>query len=62
MSGDKGDKSPRTPPSSGASLPKGLSEQSKITESPEALGMGRDEMNGKPKGPQKTTSGGQRFA
>ena len=59
---DLGDKAPRKPPSSGASLPAGLSEQAKISESPEQLGMGRDEATGKPKGPQKTTSGGQKFA
>lgn len=57
-----GDKSPRPIPSSGASLPEGLSEKVKITESPETLGMGRDEATGKPKGPQKTTSGGQKMA
>jgi len=58
----KGDKSPRKPPSSGASLPMGLSQQAKITESPDALGMGRNEANGKPKGPQKGSLGGQRVA
>lgn len=56
----KGDKSHRQPPSSGASLPMGLSERAKITESPDALGMGRNESNGKPKGPQKGSMGGQR--
>lgn len=56
----KGDKKSRA---SGANDPgKGLSERSKITETPDQLGMGRNEANGKPKGPQKTTSGGQRFA
>lgn len=53
MSNNTGDKTPRTPPSSGASLPHGLSEKVKITESPESLGMGRNESNGKPMGPAK---------
>lgn len=56
----KGDKTSRRDGSN--DIAKGLSLQQKITESPDALGMGRNESNGKPKGPQKTTSGGQRFA
>jgi len=59
---DKGDKSPRKQPSAGASPAEGLSERVKITESPEALGMGRNESNGKPSGPQKGSLGGQKIA
>lgn len=56
----KGDKTPRrTGPND---IDKGLSFRTKITETPDQLGMARNESNGKPKGPQKTTSGGQRFA
>jgi hypothetical protein len=43
-------------------LPAGLSERVKITESPEALGMGRNETNGKPKGPQKGSLGTQKVS
>lgn len=62
MSKELGDKTPRTPPSAGGSLSEGLSEKQKITESPDSLGMGRDEATGKPKGPQKGSMGGQRVA
>lgn len=55
-------KTPRNPPSQGSSLPHGLSEHKKITETPDALGMGRNEMTGKPNGPAKGSAGeGHRF-
>lgn len=56
----KGDKSSRR--NGPNDIDKGLSHRQKITETPDQLGMGRNETNGKPKGPQKTNSGGQRFA
>lgn len=41
-------------PSAGASLPLGLSNREKFKDtSPESLGEGGNEDNGKPKGPQK---------
>ena len=58
---DKGDKTSRVAPSTGASLPKGLTYQAKITESPESLGMGSKESNGLPNGPQKGKLGSQRI-
>lgn len=48
-----GDKSSRSVPDSGADLAMGLSERMQITETPEALGEGRNVSNGKPTGPQK---------
>lgn len=47
-------KTPRQNPSEGSSLALGLSSHKKITESPDQLGMGRNEANGKPKGPDKS--------
>lgn len=57
---DKGDKTSRRGGSN--DIAKGLSHQQKITETPESLGMGRNETSGKPKGPQKGSMGGQRVA
>ncbi len=57
-----GNKTPRKPPSEGASLPMGLSEHKKITETPDQLGQGRNETNGKPNGPDKSSAGeGHKF-
>lgn len=49
-------------PSGGSDLSMGLSERVKITETPEQLGEGRNEDNGKPNGPDKSSaSGGFKF-
>lgn len=48
-----GDKSPRNPPEDGADLAMGLSECVPFNgEDPADLGMGRNDSNGKPMGPQ----------
>lgn len=57
---DKGDKTSRSGGSN--DIMKGLSERQKITETPEALGMGSKESNGLPNGPQKGKLGSQRVA
>jgi hypothetical protein len=49
-----GDKSSRSVPSAGQSLSMGLSECYKFdNETPDSLGEGRNDSNGKPMGPQK---------
>jgi hypothetical protein len=48
-----GDAMPRKPPSQGSNLSMGMSEQYSFADTtPEELGMGRNDANGKPMGPE----------